>query len=200
MTGLSVGLRAPFAIAAAILCALAAACNPGNAVNGLGRFAKGEIEDLEILAEPPAQPDIMFLDANGERTTLEAFRGKVLVLNLWATWCVPCIKEMPSLDRLEAARGSDKFQVVAVSFDRSMSDARTWYETNAITSLGLYQDSSTAMSHLLGVEGIPVTVIYDPQGRELARLENGAEWDTPEALALIDAVIAESFPEAGSQG
>lgn len=205
MRGLSVGSRALAAIGAVILCALAAACNPGNAVNGLERFAKGEIEDLEILADPPAQPDIMFVDGEGERLTLEAFRGKVLVLNLWATWCVPCIKEMPALNRLQAARGSDRFEVVAVSFDRSMDDARSWYETNGIDALGLYQDSSTAMSHLLGVQGIPITVIYDVEGRELARLANGAEWDSPEALELIDAVIAEAFtegaaPESPSQG
>lgn len=192
---LNVGLRAPVAAAAAALLAAVAGCGGQNAVAGLERFAKGELEDLEILAEPPAQPGIMFLDADSERLTLETFRGKVLVLNLWATWCVPCIKEMPALDRLEAARGSDRFEVVAISFDRSMSDARAWYENNAIGSLDLYQDSSTAMSSLLGVSGIPITVIYDPEGRELARLANGAEWDSPEALALVDAVIAESFPE-----
>jgi thiol-disulfide isomerase/thioredoxin len=126
---------------------------------------------------------------------LEAFRGKVLVMNLWATWCAPCIKEMPSLDRLRADRASDRFEVVSISFDRSMSDARDFYERTGISSLELYQDSSTAFAARLGVSGIPITVIYDPEGRELARLSDGAEWDSPEALALIDAVLLESFPE-----
>jgi thiol-disulfide isomerase/thioredoxin len=162
---------------------------------GLMRFAEGELEKLQVLAEPPAQPDLMFLDAEGGRLTLEAFRGKVLVMNLWATWCAPCIKEMPSLDRLRADRASDRFEVVSISFDRSMSDARDFYERTGISSLELYQDSSTAFAARLGVSGIPITVIYDPEGRELARLSDGAEWDSPEALALIDAVLLESFPE-----
>jgi thiol-disulfide isomerase/thioredoxin len=193
---LMAGSGARYAIALLILGAAAAACNPSTAENGVMRFAKGELEDLVALAEPPAQPDLMFLDAEGERLTLEAFRGKVLVLNLWATWCAPCIKEMPSLDRLRAARASDRFEVVAISFDRSMTDARGFYEQAGIESLALYQDSSTAFAARLGVSGIPITVVYDPEGRELARLSNGAEWDSPEALALFDALLAEHFPDA----
>src|SRR5262249_29968679 len=147
----------------------------------------------QIMAEPPAQPTIMFLNEAGDRITLDTFRGKVLVLNLWATWCAPCVKEMPSLDRLKAELGSDQLDVVSISFDRSMADAKTWYQENSIRSLALYQDSSTAMARLLGVDGIPITVIYDPEGNELARLSNGAEWDSPEALALIRAVLDQSF-------
>lgn len=187
-------VRALGAPLAALLLGMATvACNPSTAEKGLQRFAQGELEGLEILAEPPAQPDIMFLNEAGDRITLEQFRGKVLVLNLWATWCAPCIKEMPSLDRLKAQLGSDRFEVVSISFDRSMSDARTWYQENAITALALYQDSSTAMAQRLGEDGIPVTVIYDPEGNELARLSSDAEWDSPEALALMRAVIDQSF-------
>jgi thiol-disulfide isomerase/thioredoxin len=176
----------------------AAACNPSTAEIGLARFAQGELEKLVVLEEPPAQPGIMFLSAEGERLTLERFRGKVLVLNLWATWCAPCVKEMPSLDRLQAQLGSDRFEVVAITFDRSMDDARAFYDEKGIDALALYQDSSTAMANLLGVAGIPVTVIYDPEGRELARLSNGAEWDGPDTLALMEAVLAQSFPATAS--
>ncbi len=187
-------------VAAILLGMATVACNPSTAETGLQRFAVGELAKLEILAAPPAQPDIMFLNAEGERLTLESFRGKVLVLNLWATWCAPCVKEMPSLDRLQAQLGSDQFEVVSISFDRSMADAGAWYEENGIGSLALYQDSSTAMARLLSteshpVDGIPITVVYDPEGVELARLSNGAEWDSPEALELIRTVIDRSFTD-----
>jgi thiol-disulfide isomerase/thioredoxin len=191
------GRRALSGLAALILGVAVAACNPSTTENGLQRFATGELAKLEVLAEPPAQPDLMFLDAERERVTLAGFHGKVVVLNLWATWCAPCIEELPSLDRLQAARGSDRFEVVAITFDRSMTDAQAFYDENGIDALALYQDSSTALSARLGVSGIPITVIYDPEGRELARLGGGAEWDGPEALALVDAVIAEAFGEPG---
>jgi thiol-disulfide isomerase/thioredoxin len=190
--------RPPAALAALILGMAAAACNPSTAQTGLARFAEGELEKLIVLEEPPAQPGIKFLNEAGERLTLERFRGKVLVLNLWATWCAPCVKEMPSLDRLQARLGSDRFEVVAITFDRSLDDARAFYEEKEINALALYQDSSTAMAGLLGVAGIPVTVIYDPEGRELARLSNGAEWDGPDALTLFEAVLAEAFPESAA--
>jgi thiol-disulfide isomerase/thioredoxin len=172
-----------------------AACGPSQDQNSLTRFARGELEKLVVLEDPPPQPDIMFLNEAGERLTLEQFHGKVTLVNLWATWCTPCIKEMPSLDRLEAALGSDRFEVVPLSLDRSMSDARDWYDENGIEALDLYQESSTAIAQAIGTTGIPVTVLYDPDGRELARLANGAEWDSPEARALIEAVVAQSFDE-----
>ncbi len=186
--------RASFAWLVLILGA--AACAPSGSDSSLARFAEGELEKLEVLEGPPAQPDITFLDAEGERRTLAEFRGKVVMLNLWATWCAPCVREMPALDRLQASRGSDRFEVVAITFDRSLDDARAFYEERGITALDLYQDSSTAMAGLLGVKGIPITVVYSPQGEELARLANGAEWDSPDALAFVDAVLAEAFPEA----
>src|SRR5262249_50025634 len=112
--GLSAGVSAPFRALALMLGMAIVACNPSTAENGLQRFATGELEDLQIMAEPPAQPTIMFLNEAGDRITLDQFRGKVLVLNLWATWCAPCVKEMPSLDRLRAELGSDRLEVVSI--------------------------------------------------------------------------------------
>jgi thiol-disulfide isomerase/thioredoxin len=176
------------------------ASNPAADADGLSRFAQGELAKLEVLENPPAQPEIMFVDADGERLTLADFRGKVLVVNLWATWCAPCVREMPSLDRLQAARGSDQLEVVAITVDGSLAAARTYYEEKGIGSLALYQESSMAMATQLGVSGIPITVVYGPGGEELARLSNGAEWDSPDALAFIDTVVAEAFAADGEQG
>jgi thiol-disulfide isomerase/thioredoxin len=193
-------VRLSLALAALLLGVAATACDKfGSRDSSLGRFAKGELAKLEVKADAPKQPDIMFIDEHGGRHTLAEFRGKVLVVNLWATWCAPCVKEMPSLDRLAADRASDKVAVVAISFDRGVEDARKFYDEKGVKSLALYLDSSTAMAHLLGVDGIPITVIYDPEGRELARLAGGggANWDSPEAHALIDAAVKRAFPAKG---
>jgi len=158
------------------------------------------MSNLEVLADPPPQPDIMFLNEDRDRLTLADFRGKVTVVNLWATWCPPCIAELPSLDRLEAEMGSDEFQVVAVSLDGALSDARDFYDGHGIASLAVYQDSSTALATKLGAEGVPITVIYGPDGAELARAPKEADWNSPEAQALMRAALALSFPEDGGEG
>ena len=195
----TIGALALGGIAAAAYVLFVATSDP-SAQDGYARFATGDLERLAVLDEPPAQPDTIFLNEERERVTLEQFHGKVTLVNLWATWCAPCVKEMPSLDRLNATLGSDQFEVIAVSLDRSMSDARAWYDDNDIASLGLYQESSTTIAQALDSPGVPITVLYDPQGRELARLTSDAEWDSPAAMALIEAAVAEAFaePDAGA--
>jgi len=170
-----------------------AASNSSSAVTGLAHHARGELSRLVVLSDPPAQPDTVFRTEAGEDITLESFRGKVVMVNIWATWCAPCVKEMPSLNRLEAELGSDQFEVVAITLDRNVEDARAFYDEHELGHLKLYQERTLAIGGALGARGVPITVLYGVAGNELARVANGAEWDSPEALALVREVIASEF-------
>ena len=131
-----------------------------------------------------------FLDENGKPVTLEAFRGKVVLLNLWATWCVPCREEMPALDRLQAQRGGEGFQVVAVAQERGGREKVDRF-LSEIGAKGIvpYLDSSMKSARAWTAIGLPTTLLIDRQGREVGRLVGGADWSAPEALALVDALI-----------
>ena len=120
--------------------------------------------------------------------TLENFKGRTILLNVWATWCAPCIKEMPTLDELQKELGSEKFQVVTVSLDRTQEEAQLWFAENGIENLTAYHDGSFALSAKLEVRGLPISVLYDKYGRENARVAGDADWASPEALAFINAV------------
>jgi thiol-disulfide isomerase/thioredoxin len=141
-------------------------------------------------AAPEALPEIKFLDGAGRERTLAEWRGKVVLLNLWATWCLPCRKEMPALDRLQAALGSDKFEVVALSVDRKgLGTSRKFLDETKVERLALYVDPSARASTDLRAVGLPATLLIDPQGREIGRLLGPAEWDSEDALRLIRAVV-----------
>ncbi len=135
---------------------------------------------------------IKFQDAEGKERTLADWRGKVVLLNLWATWCLPCRKEMPSLDRLQAALGSDKFEVVALSVDRKGLDAsRKFLDETKVERLALYVDASTRATSELRVVGLPATLLLDAEGREIGRLLGPAEWDSEDAKRLIRSVVSD---------
>ncbi len=141
------------------------------------------------VTPPRAVPDMAFHTADGE-TGLAAFRGKVVVLNFWATWCAPCVREMPSLDRLQAMLGGVDFEVVALSEDRGgMPLVTRFHEKYALEHLAQYLDPLGRVAAKLGVVGLPTTVVIDARGREVGRMVGPAEWDSPEALALIRRVL-----------
>lgn len=180
--------------AAAAYVVLNAGSNSSASGDGYARFARGELEDLQVLAAPPELPDIIFLDDEGGRLTLADFDGQVILVNIWAVWCAPCVHELPSLDRLEADLGSERFKVVAITLDRNLDDSRRFFSEHGITSLDLYQETSTALANAMESDNkVPLTVLYSADGRELARLAGGAEWDSREAKALINAAIEDSF-------
>jgi len=133
---------------------------------------------------------IQFEDADGRSRGLNDFRGKVVLLNIWATWCTPCRKEMPTLDRLQAALGGIDFEVVALSIDRRMDAVRKFFAEVGIQRLAMYLDSSAKATRQLGAVGLPTTLLIDREGREIARLIGPAEWDSPEIAAFISCVIA----------
>lgn len=139
---------------------------------------------------PEPLPEITFNDAAGKALTLADFKGKVVLLNLWATWCAPCREEMPALDRLQKALGGDNFEVVALSLDRKGAEASQKFltETNA-GNLKLYIDATAKQGTALKIVGMPTTILIDKEGREVGRLAGPAEWDSEEAKALITAAL-----------
>jgi thiol-disulfide isomerase/thioredoxin len=140
--------------------------------------------------EPTPLPEIKFQDGEGKERTLADWKGKVVLLNLWATWCLPCRKEMPALDRLQKELGSDKFEVVALSVDRKGLEAsRKFLDETKVEKLGLYVDPTSRASSELRAVGLPATLLIDAQGREVGRLLGPAEWDGEDAMHLIRAVL-----------
>jgi thiol-disulfide isomerase/thioredoxin len=146
----------------------------------------GEVADFVPADAPKPVPDAAFKDAEGNEVRLSDFRGKTLLVNFWATWCAPCKVEMPSLDRLQAKLGGDRFAVVAISSDRAGKRAvDPYFDEAGLTALARYYDPSNAVGMAMGVAGLPMTVLIDAEGRELGRMLGDAEWDGPDALALI---------------
>jgi len=135
---------------------------------------------------PRSLPDIQFENGQGEAMSLADFRGKVVLLNIWATWCAPCRREMPTLERLQAELGGEDFEVVALSIDRNgLPVVKEFYEELGLQQLGMYIDPSGKASRELSALGVPTTLLIDRDGNELGRLAGPAEWDSPEMVAFI---------------
>jgi thiol-disulfide isomerase/thioredoxin len=139
-----------------------------------------------IIGKPRPVPALAFVDGDGRALSLDAFKGRVVLLNLWATWCVPCRKEMPTLDRLQARLGGPTFTVVALSIDRQgVSVVKPFYQQLGLTSLVLYVDRSGQAVSALGAVGVPITVLIDRDGQEIGRRLGPADWDSEPIVALI---------------
>ena len=144
-------------------------------------------------SEPKPVPVLTFLDAEGKEVSLADFRGAVVVLNLWATWCAPCRREMPSLDRLQAKFGGNDLEVIALSLDRGdVGKVRAFFDELGIAHLAVYQDPQARAGRELGAPGLPTTIVIDRTGQEVGRLLGPAEWDGVEALAVIKALLRPS--------
>lgn len=141
---------------------------------------------LEVFAKPRPLPNVSFADASGRTTDLAAFRGKVVLLNLWATWCVPCRKEMPALDRLQRMLGGKEFTVLPVSVDRAgVPLVRRFYRELGLESLPIYVDPSNRITERLLVPGLPTSFLIDREGRAFALKIGPADWDDPQMLGFI---------------
>ena len=162
----------------------------------LGGGAGGAPAGFAMAAESRPAPTAEFKTPAGKRLTLADFRGRVVLLNLWATWCGPCRSEMPSLDRLQAMHRDDGLAVVTVSIDREGSVAvRRFFDQSGIRSLSPYLDANGKTSSALGARSIPTTLLIDRTGNVIGSLIGAIEWDSPEALALIErSLAAESSP------
>jgi thiol-disulfide isomerase/thioredoxin len=138
------------------------------------------------LKTPRPLAPLGFVNGDGAAMTLSDFRGRILLLNVWATWCVPCRKEMPALDRLQAKLGGADFTVVPLSIDHRGHDAvMRFYRELGMSSLGIYVDKSANATYVINAFGLPVTLLIDRQGRELGRMVGAAQWDSAEMLSLI---------------
>lgn len=148
--------------------------------------ATGTMEKFRQAERPAPLPGFAFTGPGGEAMDLDDLRGKVVLLNLWATWCAPCVEEMPALDRLQAQLGGDAFEVVALSLDRGgREQVEPFFGKLGIGSLAVYLDTEGASMKALAPRGLPTSILLDREGREVGRLEGAAEWDSPDALRLI---------------
>ncbi len=149
-------------------------------------IAQDAAQNMILNPTPRILPDIRFDDGEMRAVSLADFRGKVVLLNIWATWCGPCRRELPTLDRLQSQLGGPDFEVVALSIDRTGLEAvREFYREVGVKHLAMYIDRSGRASRDLGVVGLPTTLLIDRAGRELGRLIGPAEWDGPEMVAFV---------------
>ncbi|MBL26211.1 MAG: hypothetical protein CMM50_01485 [Rhodospirillaceae bacterium] len=142
--------------------------------------------DFVPADEPPPVPALTFTDAEGTALSLADFRGRVVLLNLWATWCAPCIEEMPALDALERELGSPGFAVIALSQDQGgMNAVAPFWEKAGLEHLAIYLDKTMTGGRAIQARGLPTTLLIDPEGRELGRIEGPAKWDQPVVVAAL---------------
>lgn len=148
--------------------------------------AQDHMGSLVIHPAPRPMPEVTFEDADGTKHGLIDFKGKVVLLNLWATWCVPCRQEMPTLDRLQARFGGPGFEVVAVSIDRTgLKAVNPFFESTGVRHLAPYLDTSGRMARAVGALGLPTTLLIDRDGQEIGRAIGALEWDSPTIVEQI---------------
>jgi len=165
-----------------------------EATRRMAPLARGEVAAVTVAADPQRVPDLTFRDDSGRERTLAEWRGRTALFNLWATWCVPCRKEMPALDALQARLGGPAFDVVAVNIDtRDAEKPRAWLKETGITRLAYFADPTAKVFQDLKAAGkafgMPTTLLVDPHGCELAVLAGPAEWASEDAIALIKAAL-----------
>ena len=149
----------------------------------------GDMRKLVFLAEPKPLPEAALVDLADAPRELEEWRGRWVVVNFWATWCAPCRKEMPALDRLSAVLAPEGAAVVTVATGRNAVPAiERFFAEIGVQNLPALRDPKSALARSMGIFGLPVTVIVNPQGEEVARLIGDAEWDSPEAVAVLRAL------------
>jgi thiol-disulfide isomerase/thioredoxin len=161
------------------------------AAGELSQLATGAMANFNAVPKPLPVPVIKFRDNRGQLQDLSLARGKVILLNFWATWCGPCRREMPDLDALQARLGGPKFIVMAISSDRQgLEVIAKFYRQYKIKHLAIFNDKSSKATRAFKVYGLPTSVLVDGRGRELGRLVGPAEWNSEQAVALIKAAIA----------
>ncbi|MEZ5925405.1 MAG: TlpA disulfide reductase family protein [Hyphomicrobiaceae bacterium] len=157
---------------------------------GLKAYAKGKMVTFVAKPAPEAVPEITFQDSTGKTRSLAEWRGKVVLLNIWATWCAPCRREMPALDALKRTKGGPEFDVVALSTDRDgIAKAKAFLDEIKVDALEPLVDPTSRSASALKVIGMPTTLLLDREGRELGRLVGPAEWDSDDAQRLVEAAI-----------
>ncbi len=203
MAGVVVGLAGVYGIAtltgnAGGDAASNEACRPAaELARKLAPLAHGEVAAVNIAKSPLKLPDLSFRDASGKQLTLAHWRGRTVLLNLWATWCVPCRKEMPTLDALQRKLGGPDFEVVAVNIDtRDPDKTRAFLKQIGVEKLAYYADpEAKTFQDLKAIGrafGMPTTLLVDPHGCELGTIAGPAEWASDDAVKLVQAALGKS--------
>jgi thiol-disulfide isomerase/thioredoxin len=196
LAGVAIGLAAVYGITTFLgNRAGDAQCAPAVATAGrVAPLARGEVAGMVVASRPLQLPDLAFRDGSGIERHLAEWRGRTVLLNLWATWCIPCRKEMPALDELQAQLGGPPFEVVAINIDtRDANKPRAWLKEIGIARLDYYTDASAKVFQDLKLVGraigMPTTILVDPAGCEIGTIAGPAEWASEDALQLVRATL-----------
>ena len=174
-------------LVAALYLALGAAA---NATDLSGVELAGDMRKLVVHEAPEAVPDLTFETPDGETVALSDYAGKPVLLNFWATWCAPCREEMPALSALQADMGGADFEVVTIATGRNPPPAmQTFFEEIGVDNLPLHRDPKSALARQMAVLGLPVTVLINPEGQEVARITGDVDWSSENARAVLAAAI-----------
>jgi thiol-disulfide isomerase/thioredoxin len=174
------------------------ACRPAvETAKRIAPLARGEVAAIGAASRPILVPDMTFRDASGAERRLSEWRGRTVLFNLWATWCLPCRKEMPALDALQARLGSDAFEVVAVNIDtRDPDKPKSWLNDVGVSKLAYYADPTGKVFQDLKqvgkAFGMPTTLLIDGAGCEIGTLAGPAEWASDDAIKLVNAALGRS--------
>ena len=193
--GVLAGLAAVYGIGALTRNPVEAACrSAAETAKRMAPLSRGEVAAVTIASEPRRLPELGFRDREGRDHTLAEWRGRTVLFNLWATWCVPCRREMPALDALQARLGGPQFEVVAVNIDtRDPQKPKAWLQDVGVKHLAYYADPSAKTFQELKAAGkafgMPTTLLLDPQGCELGELAGPAEWASDDAVKLVEAAL-----------
>ncbi len=160
--------------------------------SALENMRDGDMRKLNFHSAPKEVSQKSFITEDGGEATLGDYKGKVVLLNFWATWCAPCRHEMPMLSALQAELGGDDFEVVTLATGRNMVPAmQKFFNEIDVTNLPLHRDPKQAVAREMAVFGLPATIIMDREGREIARLQGDADWSSDNARAILLAVIGQ---------
>ena len=157
----------------------------------LDRYSVASLKKLTVLEAAPPQPSMVFKDADGEPMRLTAYRGQVVLVNVWATWCPPCIAEMPSLNTLQETKGGADFQVITISLDRTAAEAKAWLDKKNLTALRSWHDGTYQLNGAAQLPGLPTSILYDRAGNEVARIPGEVDWASSEAANLVDFLVSQ---------
>jgi thiol-disulfide isomerase/thioredoxin len=173
-----------------VLAVLYTAFASGANAGALDGMLTGDMKKLAVLETPVDLPEAVLLDANDAPHAMADYKGKWVVMNFWATWCAPCRVEMPSLSRLQAAM--PEIAVVPVATGRNdVAQISKFFADAGVDNLPVLRDPKSGLAHAMGVLGLPVTILLNPDGQEVARLIGDAEWDSPDAIAVLQALAAQ---------
>ncbi|MFX0542180.1 TlpA disulfide reductase family protein [Roseovarius sp. S4756] len=184
------------AIAAGLFIALGGVADgagtaPARDYSALAAGLDGDMKKLNFHEEPKAISTASFITEDGGEATLADYEGKYILLNFWATWCAPCRKEMPMLSELQTEFSGEGFEVVTLATGRNAVPAiEGFFDEIGVTNLPMHRDPKQRVARDMGVLGLPITVIIDPEGREVARLQGDAHWSSDSAKALISGLNA----------